>query len=77
MSNNPKFKTGKSYHAKHVPSGEDWHIIGIAPWRNRCCAAGWPPSEGRISDLKDIKEFKDLTDDEKSHRTNKFGTDWL
>ena len=72
-----KFKGNKSYHAHHVPSGEEWHIIGISPWTNRVCAAGWPPTVGRLSDLKNIEEYEDLTEEEKYYRNDKFGNDWL
>lgn len=71
------FKSGKSYHAYHIPSGEGWRIIGVRPWGDRLCAAGWPPSTGRISDCKDFVEHADLTEEELDHRESKFGKDWL
>lgn len=71
------FKSGKSYRAHHKPSGENWYIIGVAPWRNRLCVAGYPPTTGRISDCKDFEVFEDLTEEEKQYREAKFGKDWL
>lgn len=77
MENKTDFKSGYSYHAHHIPSGEDWHIIGINVKRNLVCAAGWPASIGKLSDCKDFEIYKPLTEQELAHRQKEFGTNWI
>lgn len=74
---NLKFKPAYSYTAHHVPTGEDWYLIGIDTERNRACAAGWPPSIGKLTDFVNFAENKPLTPDEINHRNKQFGTNWL
>ena len=68
---------GYSYSGKHIPTGETWWIIGIDLVGDRVCAAGWPPSIGKLSDMQDIAVEKPLTDDEINHRNKHFGYNWL
>lgn len=76
-NNTIKFKSNKTYHAYHVPSGESWVILGVSPKNNRVCAAGWPPTMAKLSDCKDFEEQGDLTLEERIYREDKFGSDWL
>src|SRR5690606_35912274 len=46
---------GYSYSGKHIPTGEMWWIIGIDLVGDRVCAAGWPPSIGKLSDMQDME----------------------
>lgn len=72
-----KFISEHSYFAKHNPTGEDWYIIGIDEEGDRVCAAGWPASIGKLSDLSGIELNKPLTKDELVHRNKNFGNNWL
>ena len=72
-----EIKSGYSYHAQHKPSGEDWHIIGINVKGNQVCAAGYPPSIGKLSDCEKLEMFKPLTEQELSHRQKEFGDNWI
>lgn len=71
------YKAGHSYTATHIPSGEDWYIIGIDVEGDRVCAAGWPPTIGKLSDCKDMEVNRPLTEDELRYRKSKFGNNWI
>lgn len=73
----PGYQSGYSYFAHHKPSGEDWFILGIDAAGNRVCAAGWPPSIGKLSDCSNLKKNKPLTEEELQYRNNHFGTNWI
>lgn len=72
-----KFITGYSYFAKHLPSGEDWYILGIDINGNQVCVAGWPASIGKLSDCENIEVNKPLTEKEIEYRVKTFGHNWL
>lgn len=67
---------GHSYYAKHIPTGEDWYILGIDVKGNNVCVAGWPPTIGRLSDCENLEVNKPLTEDEICYRIKTFGGDW-
>ena len=71
------FEKGWTYEAHHVPSGEDWLILGIDVIGNRVCAAGYPPSIGKLRDCVSITPLRQLTEDELSYREKNFGSSWL
>lgn len=71
------YKSGYSYFAHHVPTGEDWYILGIDVEGNRVCAAGWPATIGKLSDCVNLKVNEPLTPEELEHRRRKFGRYWL
>lgn len=71
------FLSGHSYFAKHLPTGEDWYILGIDVKGDRVCVAGWPATIGKLSDCKDFEVNKPLTDEELTYRGRKFGQNWL
>lgn len=73
----PVYESGYSYHGHHVPSGEDWHIIGIDPLNDRVCVAGWPHTIANLSDMRRMKKFAPLTQEEIHHRSKRFGTNWI
>lgn len=72
-----EFKSGFSYACHHIPSNENWYILGIDVKGNRVCAAGWPPSIGNLSDCTDFEELKPLIPKELSYRIEEFGTNWI
>lgn len=72
-----EFRSNYSYFARHIPTGEDWYILGVDPDHDRVCAGGYPPSIGKLSDCCNFTENKSLTDEELKHRTRKFGSNWL
>lgn len=63
-------------HVHHIPSGEDWVILGINRERNEVCAAGWPPSIGKLSDCRLIENYGELSEKELQYRNQTFGTNW-
>lgn len=71
------FLSGHSYFAKHLPTGEDWYILGIDVKGDRVCVAGWPATIGKLSDCKDFEVNKPLTDEELAYRVREFGQNWL
>lgn len=71
------FLSGHSYFAKHLPTGEDWYILGIDVKGDRVCVAGWPATIGKLSDCENFELNKPLTDEELAHRGRKFGQNWL
>lgn len=79
ISNNKpsNFVSGYSYFAKHVPTGEDWYILGIDEEFDRVCAAGYPPTIGKLSDCKELEKNEPLTESELKHRERRFGINWL
>jgi|LakMenEpi03Aug12_release.lakeMendotaPanAssembly.Ray.scaffolds.fasta_scaffold520280_1 hypothetical protein len=71
------FVSGYSYFAKHIPSGEEWYILGIDVKGDRVCAAGYPASIGKLSDCEEFKKNKPLELSEVEYRTKTFGQNWL
>ena len=71
------FSPGYSYFAHHIPTGENWYILGIDVKGDRVCAGGWPPSIGKLSDCKNFEKNLPLDESEISYRTRKFGSNWL
>jgi hypothetical protein len=72
-----KYLSGYSYLAKHIPTGEDWYILGIDEEGDRVCVAGWPATIAKLSDCTNLEIYKPLTDEELAHRGRKFGQNWL
>ena len=71
-----KVRKGYSYYAHHIPSGEDWLILGIDVKGNRVCAAGWPPSIGKLSDCKNVDPYAEMDEQEIQYRKIQFGENW-
>jgi hypothetical protein len=74
---NIEFKPGFTYTGRHIPSGESWLILGIDIEGNRVCAAGWPPSIGKLSDCIDLTPLKPISAPELDYRKREFGTNWI
>ncbi len=71
-----EIKKGFKYTAHHVPSGEDWVLLGLSNERNLVCVAGWPPTEAKLSDCQNFEQVEELHDHEKSYRFHEFGGNW-
>ena len=71
------FKPGMTYHVKHVPSGEEWHILGVSHNKQEACAAGWPPSIGKVADMTEWVEAGEISKEDKEYRDSQFGSNWL
>lgn len=71
------FVSNHSYFAKHLPTGEDWYILGVNQKRDEVCAAGWPATIGKLSDCESFEVNKPLTPEEIEYRSKTFGSDWL
>ena len=71
------FQPDMTYYCHHKPSGENWLILGVNIEKDEVCAAGWPPSIGRLSDCEGFEERHLITDEEKDHRSKQFGYNWL
>jgi hypothetical protein len=71
-----EIKKGFSYIATHIPSGESWFVLGIDVKGDRVCAAGWPPSTGKLSDCKDIEVNTPMNKGQIDYREKQFGTNW-
>jgi hypothetical protein len=71
------YRSKTKYYAHHIPSGEDWVLLGINEQRNEVCAAGWPPSIGKLSDCTKLVPVQELTEHELQYRNKEFGTDWI
>ena len=71
------FKSNTAYYAKHTPTGEEWHIIGISLDQSKVCVAGYPPTIAKIEDCSDFEEVGMLSDDEIKYRKRKFGNNWI
>lgn len=63
-------------HAYHIPSGEEWVILGINRQRDEVCAAGWPATIGKLSDCRLIENMGELSKEEMQYRNNTFGYNW-
>ena len=70
-------ESGFSYSGHHVPTGENWHILGINVEKNQVCVAGWPATIAKLTDIRNLEKSRPLTDDEMDHRVKRFGTDWI
>lgn len=71
------FMSGHSYFAIHIPTGEDWYILGIDEKCDRVCVAGYPATIGKLSDCKEFEKNKPLELSEIEYRTKTFGQNWL
>jgi len=59
-----EIKSGYSYFVHHVPTNEDWYLLGIDVKSNRVCAAGWPQTIGALSDCINLEVNEPLTEKE-------------
>jgi len=66
-----------TYYGYHIPSGENWLILGIDYDRGRVCAAGWPPSIANLSDMQNMEVNRPRTEKETEHVMKTFGHNFL
>jgi hypothetical protein len=72
------FKPLTAYSCTHIPTEEQWYIVGIDLIKEKVCAAGWPPSIGELKDCTNWEERQPLTEEEIKYRNEKFGKfNWL
>lgn len=62
---------------KHLPSGEEWYVLGVNTLTGKLCIAGWPPTIALLSDCVLIEEGKGIQEDEREYRERQFGSGWL
>ena len=73
-----QFKPSMTYHVKHVPTGEEWLILGVSYNKQEACAAGWPPTIGRVEDMTEWAEAGEISKEDREYRDRAFGgTRWL
>jgi len=68
-----EIKPNQKYYCKHIPTGEDWVILGISKDKTKVCAAGYPASIANIIDCKEFELVGDLTQKELDYRNSEFG----
>lgn len=66
----------RKFYAFHVPSCEDWVLLGINRGEDKVCAAGWPPTMAKLSDCANLEDAGELTDAELEYRNKTFGGNW-
>lgn len=69
-------KPKMTYTAKHIPSGEDWVILGINEERDEVCSATWPPSIAKFYDFTYLTERSHRSPYQQSYMESVFGLDW-
>jgi hypothetical protein len=75
--NKISIKPSMTYYGTHIPSKEDWVILGIDQKRGEVCVAGWPATIAKLSDIVDLKERGERTMEEQIHVTKRFGVNFL
>lgn len=63
---------GFCYTGHHEPTGEDWCLLGIDVELNLVCAAGYPPSQGKLNDFSSITKWKAISEEELAYRNLEF-----
>lgn len=66
-----------TYYGRHVPSGEDWVILGVDVNRAEVCVAGWPATIGKFSDIINLYPRHPRTLEEAIHVKKHFGESFL
>ena len=66
-----------TYTGHHIPTGEEWLILGIDYKSRRVCAAGWPPSIANLSDMDNMKVRGPRTEEETAYTIKQFGQNFL
>lgn len=66
-----------TYYGHHVPSNEDWVILGIDQLRGKVCAAGWPASIAELKDIVDLQPRSKRTLQEEVYVSKTFGVTFI
>jgi hypothetical protein len=66
-----------TYYGYHIPSGENWLILGIDYGRGRVCAAGWPATIANLSDIQNMEVSRPRTEKETEYVIKMFGYNFL
>ncbi len=72
-----EFEGGFIYTCLHIPTNENWYVLGVDPSRDRLCVAGYPATMAKISDCTNFVKLKEITDEELAYRRKAFGTTWI
>lgn len=70
-------KVSYTYSGKHIPTGEEWHILDIDHKSQQVCVAGWPPTIAYLSDIENLTESRPRTIKEENHIRKTFGNRFL
>lgn len=62
---------------KHVPSGEQWFVLGVHKWWKELCVAGYPPTVAKVSDCVLVKKGNGITEKERKYREEAFGPNYV
>lgn len=68
-----EFKPLMTYYCHHVPSGENWIVLGVNEKKNLVIPAGWPPSRAKLSDCIGFEERGVITQEEINYLNKEFG----
>lgn len=61
---------------KHIPTGEEWFLLGVNKKKNKVCVAGYPPTIADLSDCIEVEDGIGLNKQELEYRNKQFGTNW-
>jgi len=73
---NQVFQPGATYYCDHVPTGENWFVLGVNRDRDELCTAGWPPSMGSISHCENWELAGEINEIQLEYRNRTFGSNW-
>ena len=71
------FEPGFIYTCLHVPTNEEWYVLGVDPKGDRLCVAGYPATIAKILDCTNFEKLKEISEDELSYRNKSFGSNWI
>lgn len=60
----------------HIPTGENWFLLGVNKEKDKVCVAGYPPTIANLSDCVEAVEGNGINKDEIEYRNKEFGTNW-
>jgi hypothetical protein len=72
-----EFEPNMTYYCHHVPTNEDWIILGVNPTRGTVAAAGWPATIAQLSDCTNWEKRGKISDTEHEYLKKAFGGGWL
>jgi hypothetical protein len=58
---------------KHVPTGENWYLLGVSKVKNKVCIAGYPPTIAQLDDCIEIEEGQGLAKRKRNIETKNLG----
>ena len=61
---------------KHIPTGEEWYVLGVRRLEDKVCIAGYPPTIAHLSDCIELEEGSGISAEELEYRNEEFGFRW-